>query len=89
VLGSSSFRTPVEKGLQIIRELQGRVSGLALPTFAIDAPGGGGKISLLPNTPVRREGNEIVLTNYEGKEYRYPDPINFQTGQTGSTGWGE
>jgi lysine 2,3-aminomutase len=73
VLGSSSFRTPVEKGLQIIRELQGRVSGLALPTFAIDAPGGGGKISLLPNTPVRREGNEIVLTNYEGKEYRYPD----------------
>ncbi len=77
VFGSSSFRTPVEKGLQIIRELQGRVSGLALPTFAIDAPGGGGKISLLPNTPIRREGNEIVLTNYEGKEYRYPDPINF------------
>ena len=73
VFGSSSFRTPVEKGLQIIRELQGRVSGLALPTFAIDAPGGGGKISLLPNTPIRREGNEIVLTNYEGKEYRYPD----------------
>jgi lysine 2,3-aminomutase len=73
VLGSSSFRTPVEKGLQIIRELQGRISGLALPTFAIDAPGGGGKISLLPNSQVRRDGSEIVLTNYEGKEYRYPD----------------
>lgn len=73
VLGSSSFRTPVEKGLQIIRELQGRVSGLALPTFAIDAPGGGGKISLLSNSQFRRDGNEIVLTNYEGKEYRYPD----------------
>jgi lysine 2,3-aminomutase len=73
VLGSSGFRTPVEKGLQIIRELQGRISGLAMPHFAIDAPGGGGKITLLPNTPVRREGNEIVLTNYEGKEYRYPD----------------
>lgn len=73
VLGSSSFRTPVEKGLQIIRELQGRISGLALPTFAIDAPGGGGKISLLSNSQFRRDGNEIVLTNYEGKEYRYPD----------------
>ncbi|NOU37024.1 MAG: KamA family radical SAM protein [Kiritimatiellaceae bacterium] len=74
VLGSSSFRTPVEQGLQIIRELQGRISGLAMPTFAIDAPGGGGKISLLPNSQFRREGNEIVLTNYQGKEYRYPDP---------------
>ena len=74
VLGSSSFRTPVEKGLQIIRELQGRISGLAMPTFAIDAPGGGGKISLLPNSQFRRDGSEIVLTNYEGKEYRYPDP---------------
>ena len=73
VVGSSSFRTPVEKGLQIIRELQGRISGLAMTTFAIDAPGGGGKISLLPNSQFRREGNEIVLTNYEGKEYRYPD----------------
>ena len=74
VLGSSSFRTPVEKGLQIMRELQGRISGLAMPTFAIDAPGGGGKISLLPDSQFRRDGNEIVLTNYEGKEYRYPDP---------------
>lgn len=73
VLGSSSFRTPVEKGLQIMRELQGRVSGLALPHFCIDAPGGGGKISLLPSSQFRRDGNEIVLTNYEGKEYRYPD----------------
>jgi lysine 2,3-aminomutase len=73
VLGSSSFRAPVEKGLQIMRELQGRISGLAMPTFAIDAPGGGGKISLLPNSQFRRDGSEIVLTNYEGKEYRYPD----------------
>jgi len=73
VLGSASFRTPVEKGLQIIRELQGRISGLAMPHFAIDTPGGGGKISLLPNSPFQRDGSEIVLTNYEGKEYRYPD----------------
>jgi lysine 2,3-aminomutase len=74
VLGSSSFRTPVEEGLQIIRELQGRISGLAMPTFAIDAPGGGGKISLLPGIPLERRGGFVVLRNYEGKEYLYPDP---------------
>jgi len=73
VAGSSSFRTPVQRGLDLMRELQGRVSGLALPHFCIDAPGGGGKITLLPTTQLRRAGNEIVLTNYEGKEYRYPD----------------
>ena len=73
ITGSSAFRTPVEKGLQLMLELQGRVSGLALPHFCIDAPGGGGKISLLPNSSFHRDGNEIVLTNYEGKEYRYPD----------------
>jgi lysine 2,3-aminomutase len=74
VLGSSSFRTPVQKGLDLMRELQGRVSGLALPHFCIDAPGGGGKITLQPDAKLRRDGSEIVLTNYEGKEYRYPDP---------------
>ena len=73
VLGSSSFRTPVQKGLDLMRELQGRVSGLALPNFCIDAPGGGGKITLQPDTVLRRDGNDILLTNYEGKEYRYPD----------------
>lgn len=73
ITGSSSFRTPVEKGLQMMSELQGRVSGLALPHFCIDAPGGGGKITLLPNSQIRRDGQDIVLINYEGKEYRYPD----------------
>jgi len=75
VLGSSSFRTPVQKGLDLMKELQGRVSGLALPNFCIDAPGGGGKITLHPDTVLRRDGDEIVLTNFEGKEYRYPDPV--------------
>jgi len=73
VLGSSNFRTPVQKGLDLMRELQGRVSGLALPNFCIDAPGGGGKIVLQPDTVLRRDGSDILLTNYEGKEYRYPD----------------
>lgn len=74
VFGSSAFRTPVEQGLQIIRELQGRISGLAMPHFAIDAPGGGGKITLLPDSTIRRDSDGILLANYEGKEYRYPEP---------------
>jgi len=73
VIGSFSFRTPVQRGLDLMKELQGRVSGLALPNFCIDAPGGGGKIILQPDTQLRRDGNEIVLTNYQGKEYRYPE----------------
>jgi lysine 2,3-aminomutase len=73
VIGSSSFRTPVQRGLDLMKELQGRVSGLALPNFCIDAPGGGGKIVLHPDTVLRRDGKDILLTNYQGKEYRYPD----------------
>ena len=73
VFGSSSFRTPVQRGLDLMKELQGRVSGLALPNFCIDAPGGGGKIVLHPDTVLCRDDDEIVLTNYQGKEYRYPD----------------
>lgn len=73
VLGSSAFRTPVQKGLDLMKELQGRMSGLALPNFCIDAPGGGGKIVLHPDTVLRRDGADVLLTNYEGKEYRYPD----------------
>lgn len=73
VIGSSAFRTSVQKGLDLVKELQGRMSGLALPNFCIDAPGGGGKIVLHPDTVLRRDGADILLTNYEGKEYRYPD----------------
>jgi lysine 2,3-aminomutase len=73
VLGSSSFRTPVQQGLDLMKELQGRVSGLALPNFCIDAPGGGGKIVLHPDTVLRRDGADILLTNYEGRTFRYPD----------------
>ncbi|MFA5689739.1 MAG: KamA family radical SAM protein [Kiritimatiellales bacterium] len=72
VTGSAPFRTPVEKGLQLMRELQGRISGLAMPHFAVDAPGGGGKITLLPDSPLRYENGFVLLTNYEGREYRYP-----------------
>ena len=73
ILGSAHFRTPVEKGLEIIKALRGHTTGYAVPHYVIDAPGGGGKIPLLPEYYVGREGNEVLLKNYEGKIFRYPD----------------
>ena len=74
ITGSHHFRTPVSKGLEIIDGLRGHTTGYAVPTFVIDAPGGGGKIPLLPNYVVGRDGEDLVLRNFEGKSYRYPDP---------------
>ena len=74
VHGSAHFRTSVEKGIELIRSLHGSISGLAIPQYVIDAPGGGGKVPILGAEQIRREGEDIVITNYEGKEYRYPDP---------------
>jgi lysine 2,3-aminomutase len=71
--GSSHFRTPVSKGLEMIQGLRGHTSGYAVPTFAIDAPGGGGKIPLLPEYVIGRDENSIILRNYEGKIFHYPD----------------
>jgi lysine 2,3-aminomutase len=74
ISGSSHFRTPVEKGLEIIRGLRGHTTGYAVPQFVIDAPGGGGKIPLLPDYVAGREGEDLLLVNYEGRRFRYPDP---------------
>ena len=71
--GSSHFRTSVQTGLDIIRGLRGFTSGYAVPHYVIDAPGGGGKIPLLPDYIQGREGNDLVLKNYEGKSFHYPD----------------
>ena len=75
-LGTNHFRTSVQKGLDIINDLQGHTSGMAVPYFVIDAPGGGGKVRLLPDTVVEHNEREIVIKNYEGKIYRYPQPSN-------------
>lgn len=72
--GSSHFRTPVSKGIEIIQGLRGFTSGYAIPHYVIDAPGGGGKIPLLPEYYQGREGNYVVLKNFEGKIFRYYDP---------------
>ncbi|OGQ98690.1 MAG: lysine 2,3-aminomutase [Deltaproteobacteria bacterium RIFOXYD12_FULL_57_12] len=68
--GTDHFRTPIEKGLAIMRSLIGHTSGLAVPTFAVDAPGGGGKIPLTPNY-VRQMGDELVFNNYCGMTCTY------------------
>jgi lysine 2,3-aminomutase len=74
ILGSSHFRTPVEKGLEIIRGLRGYTTGYAVPHYVIDAPGGGGKIPLLPEYLIGRSGDDLLIRNYEGKVFCYPDP---------------
>ncbi|MBN1466931.1 lysine 2,3-aminomutase, partial [candidate division KSB1 bacterium] len=78
VLGSLHFRTSVKKGLDIIQGLRGHTSGYAVPSYVIDAPGGGGKIPLLPEYVQGWEGQDLVLKNYEGKLFRYPDRVGFR-----------
>ena len=73
VAGTSHFRTPVVKGLEIISGLRGFTSGYAVPHYVIDAPGGGGKIPLLPDSVVGREDGHLLLKNFEGNIYQYPD----------------
>jgi lysine 2,3-aminomutase len=72
ISGSSHFRTTVEKGLDIIKGLRGFTSGYAIPTYVIDAPGGGGKIPVMPDYVEGRDGDNLVLRNYEGNVYQYP-----------------
>ena len=75
--GTNHFRTSVETGMNIIRELQGHTSGMAVPHFVIDAPGGGGKIPILPpDYLVHLDEDGVVLKNYENKTYHYPQPTN-------------
>jgi lysine 2,3-aminomutase len=73
ISGSGHFRTPVSKGLEIIEGLRGHTTGYAVPTYVIDAPGGGGKIPLLPGYVVGHDEQYIKLRNYQGLTFRYPD----------------
>ncbi len=70
--GTGYFRTSIQKGLEIIQSLRGHTSGLAVPHYVIDAPGGGGKIPIFPETIVSMDDEKIVLRNYEGKLFEYP-----------------
>ncbi len=74
-MGTDHFRTDVQKGLNLISDLQGHTSGMGVPYFVIDAPGGGGKVRLLPNTVIEHNEKEVTIKNYEGKVFRYPQPV--------------
>ncbi len=74
VAGGEHFRTTIQKGLEIIQALRGWTSGLAVPHLVIDAPGGGGKVPLLPEYVDSITDEEVVFRNYEGKRFVYKQP---------------
>ena len=102
VEGAGHFRTPVAKGIEIIEGLRGHTSGYAVPTYVVDAPGGGGKIPVMPNYLVSMSDHKIILRNFEGFITTYEEPLQYQAhdpktcsycqnrrpepGQTGLTG---
>lgn len=73
-LGIEHFRTPVAKGLEIMESLRGHTSGYCVPTFVVDAPGGGGKIPVMPNYVLSQSANKVILRNYEGVITTYTEP---------------
>ncbi len=73
VAGSSHFRTPISTGKAIIRNLHGYTTGYAVPTYMLDAPGGGGKVPLTPDYIEGREGDTVLVRNHQGDKYRYVD----------------
>jgi lysine 2,3-aminomutase len=74
VQGAGHFRTPVSVGLEIVEALRGHTSGFAVPVYIIDAPGGGGKVPVMPNYVLSQGPNRIVLRNYEGFVTTYVEP---------------
>ena len=73
-LGIEHFRTPVAKGLEIMESLRGHTSGYCVPTFVVDAPGGGGKIPVMPNYVLSQSADKVILRNYEGVITTYTEP---------------
>ena len=102
VEGGGHFRTAVAKGIEIMEGLRGHTSGYAVPQFIIDAPGGGGKIPLMPNYLLSYSDHKVVVRNYEGYVSTYEEPLEYKAhdpstcsycqnkrpepGQTGLTG---
>ena len=71
--GTAHLRTPVQAGVDILDHLRGRVSGLGVPQLVVDLPGGGGKVTLVPERLVRRKGPDMVFRNAQGREFTYVD----------------
>jgi len=76
-MGIEHFRTTVSKGIEIIESLRGHTSGYSVPTFVVDAPGGGGKIPVMPDYLITQGSNRIVLRNYEGVITTYTEPSDY------------
>ena len=79
-VGLSHFRTSVARGIEIMEGLRGHTSGFCVPTYVIDAPGGGGKIPVMPNYLISQSNNKVVLRNYEGVICSYEEPENYVPG---------
>ncbi len=77
VAGAGHFRTPVAKGIEIMEGLRGHTSGYAVPTYVIDAPGGGGKIPVAPNYMISASDHKVALRNYEGYITAYEEPLEY------------
>jgi lysine 2,3-aminomutase len=77
VEGAGHFRTTVNKGIEIIEGLRGHTSGFAVPQYIIDAPGGGGKIPVMPNYLISQAPGKVVLRNYEGFITTYSEPLDY------------
>jgi lysine 2,3-aminomutase len=84
--GTEHFRTSVATGIQIIEKLRGHTTGYAVPTYVVDAPGGGGKIPVEPDYVMSRGKGRVVLRNYEGKVFEYPEPNILEFKKARSTG---
>lgn len=76
--GIEHFRTPVSKGIEIIEGLRGHTTGFAVPTFVVDAPGGGGKIPVMPQYVISQSPSRVVLRNYEGVVATYTQPTDYK-----------
>ena len=77
-MGIEHFRTPVSKGIEIIENLRGHTSGYAVPTFVVDAPGGGGKTPVMPTYLISQSPGRVVLRNYEGVITTYTEPTDYK-----------
>lgn len=78
-MGLEHFRTPVSKGIEIIESLRGHTSGYAVPTFVVDAPGGGGKIPVMPQYLISQVPGKVILRNFEGVITTYTEPTNYES----------
>ena len=73
IAGSAHLRASVAKGLEIMEKLRGHTTGYAIPTYVIDAPGGGGKVPINPEYVLCRNAGRVLIRNFEGKIFEYPE----------------